>query len=291
MRIGIVGNCQVAGMQVALKALLPGAIVEAYHVGVHPAIPAREIAAKLSSYDFVISQMLGVHGYPELEFERVREQTRAASLIPPLVFTGFHPDSCYVFNNGQAVASEVGFYHSAIAGAGFLLGLAPERTLRLYNAYIYDELGYFADFDTSRSVLVASFSNYGFDLAPHIDNWLGDGYFMHTINHPKVNVLATLATLGAQSAGVVDPAAKPPRHLIDFLEQNVAWAVYPEISKRLGMPPGPGFRRAATANAATRSVELEDLVHSSYKRYADIPRESLYYDRIAVVCEKLKTFL
>ncbi|MFZ1123645.1 MAG: WcbI family polysaccharide biosynthesis putative acetyltransferase [Candidatus Baltobacteraceae bacterium] len=291
MRIGIVGTCQVVGMRVALQALVPGALIDAYHVGVHPAITAGEIAARLSTYDFVISQMLSVHGYPELEFERVREQTRAASLIPPLVFTGFHPDSCYIFNNGQAVASDVGFYHSAIAAAGFLLGLASKRTLRLYNAYIYEELGYFADFEISRRHLVAFFSNYGFDLSLHIDNWLSDGCFMHTINHPKVNVLATLATLGAQSAGIIEAEVCTPRNLVDPLEENVAWAVYPEISKRLGMAPGPGFRRAARGNEAGRSVELGSFVHSSYERYEDVPREALYYDRIAVAYEKLKALL
>jgi hypothetical protein len=277
-------------MRVALQALFPAATVDAYHVGVSP-LSAAEIAAGIGDFDFVISQMLGKHGFPELEFEGVRERTPAASLIPPFVFTGFHPDSDYIFNDGRAVASEVGFYHSVIAAAGFLLGFSPKRTLRLYNAYIYGELGYFSAFEAAREAVLTSFAGYGFDLSAHMDGWLNEGCFMHTINHPKVNVLSTLATLGARSAKVVEATTPPPRELFDPLEQNVAWAIYPEIAERLGVEPGPGFSRAANANGAARKVELDELVFSSFARYADLPLESLKTNKVAGTVEKLKALL
>ena len=58
---------------------------------------------------------------------------------------------------------------------------------------------------------------------------------MHIVNHPKIEVLAQLAQLGAKQAGL-SGALAPPEGVPDRLARCQTWPVYPELARRLGVP-------------------------------------------------------
>jgi hypothetical protein len=305
-RIWIVGNCQVWGFRLTLQALLPDAAIEVHIPRVHPAMTATEIDAELARTDFVISLMLPPEGaamtlpaqaappsdphdrFEEFDFSRIRQRAAAACLVPRLIFRGFHPDATYLFRDGRVLGSVLGDYHSVLAAAAHVLGLSAKRALRLYNAYVYEELGFFAQYERSREGLLSTFSALGFDLSCHIERWRAGGCFMYTFNHPKVNVLATLATMAAQRLGIVDDSANPPEGLPDPLEDHGSWAIYPEIAARLGISGNARFRRPANAGAITREFDLEELVASSYRLYDSLPPEAVKTRHVVAISERLE---
>jgi hypothetical protein len=54
--ISIIGGCQVSGLAAAARALLPEAIVTAWHVGVDHASSVDTVAAALDGSDLILSQ-------------------------------------------------------------------------------------------------------------------------------------------------------------------------------------------------------------------------------------------
>lgn len=232
MKIILVGLCQVVGMGEALRALLPDATVEAYHV--RPETQGMgAIAAQLPSCDLVISQILESHNVPLFTIDRLeRMEIAQLFIIPPIVFDGFHPDIHIIAEVGKELESPIEVYHSRILAAAYVLGLSESRAINLFNQLVYRRLGYDKVFQTSKVALAETLAPWGCDvvLDRYFDAWMANGCFMYTPNHPRIDVLASFARFAAERAGLVDPATEMPKHIPDILAQQNVWAIYPEIA-------------------------------------------------------------
>ena len=260
-----------------MAALFPDAEVSIFHLGVQPRLSANEVASELSKHDFVITQFERVAGGSPVELDRLREATRCVEFVPPVVFTGFHPDCIYVLARGACVPSPIGQYHSAIALAGFLLNLPSHQTALLFNSYVYRQLGYFDAYQVAKDEFLADCLRQGYDLSVAYNTWFTEGPFMHTINHPKIRLLATFTKLAASRAGLIDPMVPTSSELHKHLGHHVAWPVYPELAEAIGVEGGLQFRqeRAKVATGAPQWIGLEDLLRLSYQEYSKISREQL----------------
>ena len=236
-RVAIVGSCQVAGLSIAVAHFLPGAQVKAWHLGVHPAESAEDIAAQLPDYDLVISQQDDGEGMGVLDISSLRETLPSVMFLPVLAFRGFHPDCVYLLSPRLGLIKGCLWdQHSAIIAACHVLGVPEQRVPMLFNTLTYAVLGYFDAFAVAREHLVERFRRVGFDLNSRIDAWQQEqGAFMYTPLHPRLGVVAELGKMVLQRAGFGGPDLDRRITCEDPLASSLQWPVYPDLARRLNV--------------------------------------------------------
>lgn len=240
MKIGVLGNCQAHGVAQCIRLLAPQVEVVSRSVSLADGDNAElieAIAAEMATCDLALIQTLE-EVQPRLAglFGTVLEKigTRARRW-PPIIFRGFHPDCVYVMRDGRVMDGIVGPYHSALLCAAWAEGLPPERAARLFNAFAYAALGYFQAFDEAAALLSDQAQRHGFDLSAFLDAPAAP--FMHTINHPRVEILQSVAAQALDLAGIPRAATAPLPE--DDLAQGPVWPAYPDLARRGGWTPAP----------------------------------------------------
>lgn len=285
-KIAVVGTCQIGGIGLVLEKLLPGTTVNKWQIDA-PESP-EAIAEHLTGYDFVFSQAAGSQ-FPILDAEKLQAKNGRVVLLPPVVFSGLQPDCIYLLESGSPLESPFGPYHSAIAVAGFLLGLSPTHTFRLYNAFVQERLGYLRAFGDAETALINSFAAVGVDLTTHVRQWLNEGPFMHTPNHPAIRVSSTITTLAARLSGLIGDGVASPGDVPDPLLNHPIWPIYPAIARHLGITGSMTFLRPIKHQMphSDRSIAMDRFVAECHALYRTLPRETLETPYVAGVCHLL----
>ena len=146
MKCVIIGNCQsiVVGDQV--RRLSPGVEVSIpFNKGLLNDRMRLEAFADIEGFDCVITQVLEHKRWGPLRTSVIVRKAKRIVYFPTIHFTGLHPDAVRI-SRELRLPTMLGVWQPGIAMAGFLLGLSPERIVDLYNAYIFDALGYFAEY-------------------------------------------------------------------------------------------------------------------------------------------------
>ncbi len=283
LRVAFLGNCQAAGVVPSLRALLPGASVNGWNVNNDPSV-RREVAERVFGYDVIIAHER--EGDELFDPSSLSERCTTLVYMKPIIFGGFHPDIAIVRYRGQLLSGPLDLYHSAIIAAAYSLGLDHARVCALFNSLSYAKLGYFNAFDGAKAVFLEEHLKAGYDLDAHFAAWLRHGPFMYLINHPRVDVLSTMATLAAARAGLVDNNTPAPTGITDDLAQGVRWPIYPEIAKRIGVAGGTKFHLDGSLAVAeeTRACDLADLAARFYKFYSSLP--DLVFDALSIVAAR-----
>jgi hypothetical protein len=278
MRILIIGNCQVVDVANCMRQLVPDAVVEAAFLFRLKQAEIAELAQQIEKWDVVLTQPMRRADHP-LNTPKLQKRTRV-HVFPTITFSGFHPD----FLTGIPHRAAAGNYHSAIVMAAFLLGLSAKQTTRLFNAFVYETLGYFGTYAVAREFLLSRAAKLGYRLDAEFSSWEASGVFMHSLNHPSKDVMASLARCVAAQAGLASPDAALPAAEPDAPgSSGVICPVYPEIAQRLGVPGSTRIHRP------DRTLTLDEFVLESYESYESADRELLmqhagsYKDRLQQV--------
>ena len=260
MKIGVLGNCQAHGVAQCLRLFAPEVDVVARSVSLADGDRAEviaEIAAEMAACDLALIQTLeDVQPRLTVLFETALAQSGPhARRWPPIIFRGFHPDCVYVMREGQATDGLVGPYHSALLCAAWAEGLPPERAARLFNAFAYAALGYVDAFDQAAALLDGQARRHGFDLSAFLEAPAAP--FMHTVNHPRIEILQAVAAQTLDLAGVArSMTASMPD---DDLAQGPIWPAYPELAQRGGWAQAPAsWDPHDMEGAARRAYEALD---------------------------------
>jgi hypothetical protein len=183
-----------------------------------------------------------------------------------MTFYGFHPDFFYLRNtNGKLIGSACGLYHSKIIAVAFSMGLTEQRVEKLFNAFVFSRLGYFAKFAPWKRILLGRAAAIGYDLADDFEAWMRNGAFMHTLNHPAVRVLASVAARIIQKAGIEQTHSLAEAR--DPLACATQLPVYPDIARKIGVEPIPVFRVPCRDKKALRELSLHEFVAESFRIY------------------------
>lgn len=292
MRVTVFGTCQVFGIADALSYLLPSAkvfAIPAYAVATWP-MEATKILECLSESDYVFAQPLHkTQGI--LSGDALREAVPKAVMIPVITFTGFHPDCIHIHTtSGKAVRSPMGPNNSQIIAAAYSMGLPSGRVSTLFNAFIYRKLGYYEEFEKARSYLHKHMEEYGLDLASVWGTWIKPGAFMNTANHPTHTVLASIARVFAERAGLVAPSATATAVPADWLgTTHPVWPVYPELARAIDVPGSYVFKYRMPPNrkGARPYIGLNEFIAMSYAEYERHPVEVFQSRPIKRVAEIL----
>lgn len=252
-------NCQVLGLGNSLNLLSDEIRVEHYD----PAAFRKNADDVLQRWDAFERVLVAPKLEPLLPPE-LRSAEKVWS-VPTIRFDAYHPDICYLANQGEPFKGPMGDYHSTIAYAAFRHGLPLDAALRLYNERIYSQLGYFDRWDVARRRLLEQFDAAGLDLRPHFAGWSRTGAFMYSFNHAHVRCLHDVAKAVLHRAGKTIAFEHLTPH--DNLLNGPVFPIYPEIASRLGVQGNYLFK----LGGQYRFIRLEEFVSQSYERYAQFP--------------------
>ena len=278
MKIGILSNCQHLGLANSIRALRPDIQVLSFEI-VATALERRErpTMAELSNCDLVITDP-SPGCPPALSEENLKPGIRIFK-IPPVTFTGYHPDTIYIPTSiGKLqVLAACGPYQSRLTVASYLLGYSQAKTEALFNAFIFSKLGYFDEYAKSKALLENTFRECGLDIRPLFARWAKRGCFMHSIDHPKLYVLFDIAWLVCQAIGLeVDPRDGRVEMILDNLQAgHPAMPVYPDIANATGCD-GHTMFKSPTEPTMVRLVRMPDFISACFQAYAGVPKDILF---------------
>jgi hypothetical protein len=160
--------------------------------------------------------------------------------IPCFGFTGYHPDCCYVAADGEHITDgPVGPYHSMIALAGYKEQIGPAATARFFNDRIYEQAGYYRQWEAQRDETTNYFARFGYDIGGIFRKASRGRSFMHTIDHPDIVLMTEMAKVVLRRFD--RPYREEAPAPVDALA-NVSWPIYPEVGERLGVAGDYRFR-------------------------------------------------
>lgn len=246
----VISNCQTFGLADCLAALGADIDVEACDIYAFRDRLAEDPGFFLR-YDFALV-------LPEArEIEGFQADALPASIdMPSFVFGGYHPDCCYVFADGEVLDGLIGPYNSMIALAAFKEGLGAEAASRFFTDWMYKALGYDHHWKPYRDHMIAQYSASGLNIAPLFRRLSRGGCFMHTNDHPKIELFYAIAQLVLESRGKRALAGAPlPADRLTGKQ----WPIYPEIGEYLGVQGAYLFR----PSGAMRPLELRDYLDAA----------------------------
>jgi hypothetical protein len=219
-------------------------------------------------YDFML--FLGdLRSFPGFPADRLPPHAE----MPCFSFTGYHPDCCYVMADGEKITDGfIGPYHSMIALAGYKERLAPSATARFFTDRIYEQAGYYRQWEAQREDMVKRFAGFGYDIGG-IFRTAGRGRaFMHTIDHPDIVLMTELGKVILRRLG--RPYREDAPLPVDALA-SVSWPVYPEVGEQLGVAGEYRFRRFDRY----MSLDLNEYLQEAFACYGRWDRSRLRVSR------------
>jgi hypothetical protein len=199
--------------------------------------------------------------------------------FPTLYFNAFHPDLVQVNGPDGYVETPLANCHSSLALYGWRRNLGVARTLRLFSEAVFAKLGFFDFCKTAKCALLQAAQQTDIQLDSELDKWVRAGCFMHSVNHPKLHVLADIARAVARYAQLEVLAGSPENFLDDPLRAGPIWPVYPEIAARLGVT-GSYLFKPPQNSGEIRLLDLETFIVESFARYAVVERDALVCARL-----------
>jgi hypothetical protein len=239
----VIGNCQALRIAEILSKIFPS--TGALGIELLPSnlkkLYENEFRRFFDKAKHVIFQ--GSADHPVYKFISGSIDSSRISLIPPISFVGFQPDNGYVINlDNKPVSGPLGHYQSILAFWGWKNGFSPKDTVSLFCDSIYRHLGYYDLYNQSRKELLSTFNSYPYPLADAFLRWRSKGCFMHSVNHPKIHVLADLVRMVLDCLGYGKMVEIEP-YLEDQFTSHGCWPVYPEIGERLGINGSYDFKK------------------------------------------------
>lgn len=280
-RVLLIGNCQLTSIAYLINSMAPNthaAAIELIPSTAHAIMNGYHDLEKLiDKSDIVVLQHLPsepLYRFLTAAYPAIQDKIR---LCPAISFTAFHPDMGYVKDAAaNHITGPMGEYHSMIAFWSWKNGLSEEQAEKLFNARVYKHLGYFDHLSSSKEFLSTRGQQTNFHLDTMVDKWLASGCFMHSINHPKISVLADIAR-GLLKRDRIDFLPNIEDYLDDHLALHPCWPVYPEIANRFSIEGHYNFKQ--TSSEANRSavsmIGLKDFIARSYKQYTQYSTELL----------------
>jgi hypothetical protein len=258
-RVGVLGNCDTAGMANALRVLMPDRQIVPLTLPSDAAQRTQWLADLPHQADLVLVNNTvfkgGLRPMLEPHLSLIRR-------YPTSHFSAFHPDCCYVgLKASNKLISPA--YNSALCVAGFVRGLSQEQVLGLFRGEVFEAVGYYNGWEPSVKKMQEEFTESSMEFRPYYLKVKRLGTFMHSINHPKIETLITMARMVAMELGASSSVLEMPVAMADGLA-GLDWPLYPEIGEFYGV------RGRYLWKIDGEVLGLEAFVARSFARYAEL---------------------
>lgn len=245
-----------------------------------------------AAYDIVYTSNAGMDRI-RARFPDADRLTRLCAL-PNVSFAGFHPDICYVGQDaapgGREMTVAGQHYHSVICFAAYQRGLDAAQTQALFSRPFMERCGYLDAYAGARAALSAIFEAHGLDMSMHFARWCRQGPFMHTVNHPRIDVLRDILGACLRRDGLLDgktAAQVEGAGVYDNLMRGPIFPIYPDIAQRYGVTGSYAFRVAQG-----RVLSLGQFIETAHAAYRErnTPDTAILTGKAqyAAVCEVLE---
>ncbi len=279
IKVAIIGNCQAFALANCINAITRGVAATGNQIFTMAPTPEEiDLSSILADNDILllhphhILQKLVDSKYP-------RERNRIKT-IPAIALPAYHPDLVYINGPGdRKFMGPLGHYNSSIAFYGWVRGLNAAQILELFTREVYQKLGFFDYWQSSRDALLNQAKMFGYSLDDLFDRWARRGCFMHTVNHPKYFAIADLARMVLSGLGISNYPVGEEFVRDHFLDGPV-WPVYPEIGKPLGIDGHYFFKRPKGPANPVMLLDLEEFVRESLQAFSMYGKEDLVCDRL-----------
>lgn len=272
-RIAVVGNCQSFGVAYAMQLLDPTACVDRFAVHMKAHVDVERLAKTLSTYDFVFSHEFMSGLLTRGDSTDLRRLLPETMFFPFFWFPAYHPDQIHLLDttrNNAGAWGALGPYHSALTVFAFRNGLSLVEANALFNANVFDEIGYFDAWNPAVAELVDNAAKFSLDLGGHVVRWSRRGPFMWSNNHPKSFVLYDLAHVLMARAGLPVRDIDWDYYAIDDLGRGDVFPIYPPLAERFGFAGSYTFKPGNyhLSSSVGDSLDLPQFLAGSYAAYA-----------------------
>ncbi|MEM1051356.1 MAG: WcbI family polysaccharide biosynthesis putative acetyltransferase [Pseudomonadota bacterium] len=258
---GVIGSCQAYGVAESLKGWVPGATAYPLNAGSVAAMSEddqQQLADKFTACDIVYIESVDRISKGPLTAAALSAKVRVLR-YPVVVYTGLHPDCIHVYNGSQLIQTHMGPYNSALVLAAFNAGLSPARTEALFNRFAFASLGYIDQREAATAEMQRYFEGLGFTCMEFVDK-----IFMHTINHPYVEVLHDITKQALDISGFQRDQNDVPAP-VDTLLEGASWPIYDGVGEYSSYV----FRGHAN-KGEDRDIDLAEFIVRSFEVYKEM---------------------
>jgi hypothetical protein len=239
-----------------------------------------DITDDLTAYDLVFTTLLD-----DARLEDVFPQLSGRVFqYPRVTYTAFTPDIVYAISGGEKVKSPVGDYHSSLILYAGLHGLSARETKALFCTEVFERLSFREHQSLSYALMLREGEAISFPMAPLLDKWQAGGRFMHSVNHPRLFVMADIARMLAERSGMSMQTTRPEDYVVDPLMHSCVWPVYPGLNPQWESFASYDFKvpwdLMPTAGHPVRVFSLEAFIDASLQVYAPMSKESVWCPQI-----------
>lgn len=290
LRILFIGSCQVAGMGATANKLLPNAKIDSQHI--FATIQPEDASEYVKNFDIVVTQIAeDDERMPHIRASVLNSPALKAVYLPTFVFTGLHPDMTYIMEDHKIIPGAHSDVHSTIAAACFLLGMDGTRAAKLFNKYVFSELGYLEQYQISHRFMIETFESAGYDAYGLVERVLADSNsFMHTMNHPAISIISELTTQALKRAGVISSDVAAPADVPDSLFNSFVAPVFPPIAQMIGINGSATYLKP-NHPSESREIELDEYIDLSYRIYKNIDRNVIAQNSILNAANTIKSII
>ena len=273
-----IGNCQALRISEILLETFP------YHgtYGIE-LLPDNVYKMHAGDYNSVLKNartilIIGSADHPISRFVSSVTDVSKISYIPAVSFAGFHPDNDYIINKNtnKPISGPLGHYQSMLIFWGWKNGFSITETERLFSSEMFEAVGYYDLYQSSHKALLDRFKSYPYPLEQAFLKWRSRGCFMHSVNHPKLYVLADLARIFLEKAGYKIPP-DIETYVPDQFTNHGCWPVYPEIGERLSIEGSYSFKKAGKEPVF---LTLPEFIEQSFAVYSEHNTDDLDCPRL-----------
>ncbi|MDI1307899.1 MAG: GSCFA domain-containing protein [Methylotenera sp.] len=288
-KVLVLGNCQSKVLATLFKVMTGGvssSFLELNEKRITGFLSGEaDIVELISDHDLVFvhgtSDMIAMVDIAKQKIPDVADRIR---VIPAISYNAYHPDLVYIYAEKQGrVSGSLGEYQSSLAIYGWVNGLSAAETEGLFTEDVYEFLGFFDYSESAKEFLLGTQGVTNIPLNDLISKWERQGCWMHSINHPKLLVLADLARLLLNREGI-ETIQNVEQFIDDDFANGPCWPVYPEIATRLGVNYGSYlFKRPKPSDEQpVFMLDLKGFIHESFVAFAK-------YDKKDITCDRLNT--
>lgn len=239
----VISNCQCFPLACALTAMSADTVFDYWAVHLADGKDRAEtiaafVAGVKHTYDLVLTIPLSDQ-YLDLSTNRVRATFSGLPIvfISNIVFSGFHPDLCYIFEGNRVVQGALGDYHSRVALYGFLKGMDEKSTALLFSESVFEQIGYFEEYNKSLNELTRRDLVTDIPVTLLLQKMLQRCLCFYSTNHPTSAVFINYAKVIVQfleSKGLCEDSGLPPDPAFDegSLIMSPVFPIYPPLAKR-----------------------------------------------------------
>jgi GSCFA family protein/polysaccharide biosynthesis acetyltransferase WcbI-like protein len=267
MKIYVAGNCQAGPLAACLELMNPGVRIERLRSWADP--------EAMSDGDILFRQRNARTAWNALN-RRHNEY-----LFPRIAFNAFHPDIVRVDHAEAYAQAPMGPLQSSLVLYAWRRGMSAAEAAGLFIDPVFERAGFFDCWEPARHVLLEEGRSIDFPLEALFGGWERGGAFMRTPNHPVLRVMADVARVLMERAGLAPAVDRPEDHLDDPLRDYGGWPVYPELGRRLGVPGSYAFRLPRQPGRSMPVlIELDEFIQRSFAVYANLPPDALACKRL-----------